>query len=113
MNNYAFSVRLPSQLYLNKTEGLCGNCNGDGSDDACKLNGEKTTVVDDFALSWLVEEQVQNEPAVCAVVPQRQCPPVPPEQDPCLQILEKPAFQVGDETKRRLRLDSTEVSVCL
>ncbi|XP_064455887.1 hemocytin-like isoform X2 [Ornithodoros turicata] len=58
--NYGFSIELPSFLYFNKTEGLCGVCNFDPSDDFLPRNGPVTQDVKSFAYSWLVDGTPEN-----------------------------------------------------
>ncbi|CAN7937256.1 unnamed protein product, partial [Ixodes hexagonus] len=61
--NYGFSIELPSFTYFNKTEGLCGVCNFDESDDLLHRNGRTSTDIPSFAYSWLVE----GTPEICRV----------------------------------------------
>ncbi|KAM7301527.1 hemocytin [Ixodes scapularis] len=61
--NYGFSIELPSFTYFNKTEGLCGVCNFDQSDDLLHKNGRLSTDIPSFAYSWLVE----GTPEICKV----------------------------------------------
>jgi von Willebrand factor len=97
-HNFAFSVRVPSQLYLNKTEGLCGSCNGNSSDDMCKPDGQLTEDVNEFGLSWLVKNLLQDSPQKdeesCQVQPQPECIPPPPEDDLCLKLVDDSTFKV-------------------
>ncbi|XP_076328323.1 hemocytin-like [Tachypleus tridentatus] len=51
--NFGFYIELPSKYYWNSTEGLCGICNFDASDDMYHRNGYVTDNVEDFAYSWL------------------------------------------------------------
>ena len=97
--NYGFTVRVPSHLYLNKTEGLCGNCNGDVDDDLTKPDGMLADDADQFGLSWLVKsllDQPYALPAedVCQVIPQKECDLLPPSEDPCFQLIDSHIFQV-------------------
>lgn len=85
-----FKVRLPSQLYLNKTEGLCGNCNNEVDDDAFS---------NEIGLNWLVNKLLRESPngeeeELCQVVPQPECKPLNPESDPCLKLLDSDLFKV-------------------
>ena len=95
--NYGFKVRVPSQLYLNKTEGLCGNCNGNPDDDMCKPKGVPAEDVDQFGLSWLANSLLKNpveEEGSCQVQPESDCQLLPPDQDPCLKLITNPVFEV-------------------
>lgn len=87
-----FKIRLPSQLYLNKTEGLCGNCNNEETDDAFS---------NEVSLNWLVSKLLK-EPSLslplgeelCQVLPQPECKPLHPDRDPCLKLLDSDLFKV-------------------
>lgn len=87
-----FKIRLPSQLYLNKTEGLCGNCNNEETDDAFS---------NEVGLNWLVSKLLK-EPSLslplgeelCQVLPQPECKPLHPDSDPCLKLLDSDLFKV-------------------
>ncbi|XP_071943772.1 hemocytin-like, partial [Antedon mediterranea] len=50
-----FNVMIPSSRYFNQTEGLCGICNSDPSDDLTMPNGTITENTAEFGFSWLVE----------------------------------------------------------
>jgi len=47
-----FSIKMPSHLYYDKTEGLCGSCNGDTTDDMAAPDGNIPVNADEFAKSW-------------------------------------------------------------
>lgn len=89
MYSKAFKVRLPSQLYLNKTEGLCGNCNSELEDD---------TMSNQVGLGWLVSKLLREPPTgvedLCQITSQPECIPLSPEQDPCLKLLDSDLFKV-------------------
>lgn len=89
MYSRGFKVRLPSQLYLNKTEGLCGNCHSEASADVWD---------DQIGLNWLVSKVLRESPNgeedLCQVAPQPECTLLPPEADPCLQLLDSELFKV-------------------
>jgi len=99
-SSYAFTVRVPSHLYLDKTEGLCGNCNGDAKDDMTRPDGVMADDADQFGLSWLVQsllEQPYTLPAedACQVIPHKECDLLPPSEDPCFKLIDSSVFQVG------------------
>lgn len=98
LESRSFRVRLPSQLYLNKTEGLCGNCNGYSNDDLHAPNGDLVKDSEEFGLNWLVKKLLRDPPSGeenwCHALPQPECLPPPPDQDPCLKLLEDNAFKV-------------------
>lgn len=89
MYSRGFKVRLPSQLYLNKTEGLCGNCNSEIDDDSMSNQA---------GLGWLVSKLLREPPTgeedLCQIAPQPECTPLNPDQDPCLKLLDSDLFKV-------------------
>ena len=51
--NYVMHIDIyPTPAEFNNVEGLCGNFNGDPSDDFVMSDGSKTTSTDEFSLSW-------------------------------------------------------------
>ncbi|XP_046389468.1 hemocytin isoform X2 [Ischnura elegans] len=90
-DNFAFVIRLPSHLYANKTEGLCGNCNKNKMDDMKTSKGNITEDADEFGLSWLVDLPPGKEEK-CGVAVVSECQPLPPQQDPCLHLLDEKKF---------------------
>lgn len=50
--NQGFSIKIPSHLYYDKTEGLCGSCNGDNTDDMATPDGNIPINADEFVKSW-------------------------------------------------------------
>ncbi|XP_071530011.1 hemocytin-like isoform X2 [Panulirus ornatus] len=89
LENFGFSIRIPSHLYFNKTEGLCGNCNYNDKDDLNAKSIGLVDSVDTFGLSWLLE----NEPKTCGVLKKEgPCVPLPPDQDPCAAIMNEDIF---------------------
>lgn len=50
--NQGFSIKMPSHLYYNKTEGLCGSCNADSTDDMAAPDGNIPINADEFVISW-------------------------------------------------------------
>ncbi|GAB6030548.1 hypothetical protein CHUAL_007413 [Chamberlinius hualienensis] len=67
--NYGFEIRLPSEVYYNKTEGLCGNCNFNNSDDFVTKEGKLTNNTDEFGFSWVAKppEQFESINEICLV----------------------------------------------
>nr|XP_045582104.1 hemocytin-like isoform X3 [Procambarus clarkii] len=88
LENHQFTIRLPSYLYFNKTEGLCGNCNHDKKDDLVAKGVGLVESVDTFGQSWLLE----GEANTCSVLEKESCQPLPPDQDPCLYIMDEDIF---------------------
>lgn len=87
------SVKAPSHKYGGKMEGLCGNCDGDPDDDFRTPDGTKAKDENDMGLSWLYENlpggQTREQ---CDSVKEDACPPLPPDSDPCLQLLDVNKF---------------------
>jgi len=54
--NQGFSIKMPSHLYYDKTEGMCGSCNGDSTDDMAAPDGTISVNVDEFVKSWKANE---------------------------------------------------------
>ncbi|XP_069683352.1 hemocytin isoform X2 [Periplaneta americana] len=88
-HSYAFAVRLPSHTFGHRTEGLCGNCNGDDGDDMRTRNGTITSDPNEFGLSWL--HPLVSETG-CTVPPEFPCKPLPPDEDPCFDVLDEERF---------------------
>lgn len=90
LENYGFSVKVPSRLYFNKTEGLCGNCNFKDDDDFVAQGTGLVESSDVFGRSWLLE----GEPSTCGVLEKdtTSCIPLPPDEDPCLRIMDENLF---------------------
>ncbi|XP_072943853.1 hemocytin-like [Epargyreus clarus] len=90
-SNMEFTVRVPSSVYGNQTEGLCGVC--DGFEE--HLTTSNGTITDDFEVygkSWQATPEVLQ---ALEVPPQQQCgelpppppcEPPPPESNPCYNI---------------------------
>jgi hypothetical protein len=59
-------------------------------DDFKTINGTVTRDTDEFGKSWL--EPLSSETG-CTVIPEHGgCIPLPPDQDPCLKILDEERF---------------------
>nr|CAI5831317.1 unnamed protein product [Callosobruchus analis] len=87
------SVKAPSHKYRSRLEGLCGNCNSDPSDDTRTPQGERVTDGEELGLSWLYENlpggQTREQ---CAPPKQEECSPLPPSDDPCVQLVDVNKF---------------------
>jgi len=90
--NAGFKVRLPSQTYLNKTEGLCGNCNDDVKDDLYGLESQS----DRLGLNWVVTKLLEgdNQDSECGISPKSECTPLHPDVDPCFKLVTSDIFKV-------------------
>ena len=97
MYSRGFKVRLPSQLYLNKTEGLCGNCNPESTDEIWD---------NQQGLNWLVSKVLRESPVgdedFCQVAPQLECTPLEPSRDPCLKLLDSDVFKVTSSSLKKI-----------
>lgn len=60
-SNYGFAIELPSKLYYNSTEGLCGVCNFIKNDDFYHRDGYIEENINDFASSWFVNSGIETE----------------------------------------------------
>ncbi|KAG4071830.1 hypothetical protein HA402_005991 [Bradysia odoriphaga] len=96
-DDMSFSISLPSVKYGSKLEGLCGDCNGYPDDDL-KVNPKakdiKTNNFNDVIKSWLSDDPALPNGNECLSeeVAEIDCIPLPPDQDPCLEILNEEAF---------------------
>lgn len=80
-------------------EGLCGDCNGDATDDI-KLNPKKTTIISgteptikEFANSWLADEpKLGKNEELCHTDDEAKCQPLSPDLDPCFKIMDESIF---------------------
>lgn len=59
--NQGFSIKMPSHLYYDKTEGLCGSCNGDNTDDMAAPDGNIPINSDEFVKSWKANGTGNND----------------------------------------------------
>lgn len=97
-NDLSFSIKIPSVKYSNSVEGLCGNCNGDPSDDLKPnpkhLDKLKSNDLSEILQSWLADEPALNlkEKCVSETKIADECIPIPPDNDPCLQLLDQTSF---------------------
>lgn len=93
--NFAFTLKLPSHIFSDVTEGLCGNCNADAEAGFEKRDGEITHDVEEFGRSWLVEDlstQLGLSDQTCFSNRQPQCTPPPADEDICKKLLDLPEF---------------------
>lgn len=92
-------MKAPSHRYGGQLEGLCGDCNGDPSDDIKTRDGKKPIDINDFALSWLYENLPGGQsPEQCLNQKDEECPPLPLDTDPCIQLIDINKFgQVSPE----------------
>lgn len=96
-DDMSFSINLPSIKYESKLEGLCGDCNGNPDDDI-KLNPKasniKTDHFNDIINSWLADDPAlpKEEECISEEIVEMDCIPLPPEDDPCFEILDEATF---------------------
>ncbi|XP_070621281.1 mucin-5B-like isoform X2 [Erythrolamprus reginae] len=55
-NGYVFLILLPHKLFQDNTEGQCGSCSNDRSDDCRKPNGQKASSCSEMAIYWQVPD---------------------------------------------------------
>lgn len=97
-DDLSFSIKIPSFKYSNKVEGFCGNCNGNPNDDLKpnpKHDGKMSpTNTNEILQTWLADESVINSTEKCVSSSEdiADCIPLPPEKDPCLQLLNPQTF---------------------
>jgi len=88
--NFAFTLKLPSHIFSDNTEGLCGSCNTDAESGFEKRDGKITNDVEEFGKSWLVEDlltQLGWSDQTCSSNHQLQCTPPSEEEDLCKKFL--------------------------
>nr|XP_053625822.1 hemocytin isoform X2 [Plodia interpunctella] len=96
-----FSVKLPTHLYSNRTEGLCGACGG-SEPVLLTRNGTVTDDVDEFGSSWQASAAAlaalgahahAHAHAECgAPSPPPPCVPPPSESNPCYTLFNPDIF---------------------
>ncbi|KAL3219654.1 hypothetical protein MRX96_030208 [Rhipicephalus microplus] len=84
----AFSIHVPSKNFFNKTEGLCGNCNGQPDDDKKKKDGTISDDLIDFICSW----ETQLLPEQCVMNFTGVEPTAPPPPGACSEMLDRSVF---------------------
>lgn len=94
----AFTIRVPSIKYGAKMEGLCGDCNGNPSDDL-RANPKakkpaKSDSVRDVIQTWLADEPKLPKEQQCISQDEAEnsCIALNPDQDPCFEILDEKTF---------------------
>uniref|UniRef100_A0A481MQJ2 Hemolectin n=1 Tax=Nipponaphis monzeni TaxID=196483 RepID=A0A481MQJ2_9HEMI len=93
--NQGFSIKMPSHLYYDKTEGLCGSCNGDSMDDMAAPDGNIPMNVDEFVKSWKANETDLGhcENIFTATKEKEDTCSIPkPDVDPCLKLMDSKIF---------------------
>lgn len=93
--NQGFSIKMPSHLYYNKTEGLCGSCNGDSTDDMAAPDGNIPINADEFVTSWKENgtKFEQCEAIITEVKEKEEMCSIPnPDVDPCLKLMDSKLF---------------------
>lgn len=97
-DDLSFSIKIPSVKYGSNVEGLCGNCNGDPSDDLKpnpkRLDKVKSSDLNEILQTWLADEPALNLKEKCLSETKitEECVPLPPDNDPCLQLLDSNTF---------------------
>ncbi|XP_041977645.1 hemocytin isoform X2 [Aricia agestis] len=114
-----YSIRMPSHIYANRTEGLCGVCAGDQP----QLITSNGTATDDFELygkSWqaspetLTTLEVPPQEQCGELPPEPECVPPAPEHNPCLQLNNADKFgQCLALIDSQPYLEACETELCL
>ncbi|XP_015177061.1 PREDICTED: hemocytin [Polistes dominula] len=116
--NFAFTIRVPSRIFGDAIEGLCGNCNNDIEDDLKQQDGKITNNVEQFGKSWLVNSlpfdyhlDIQN----CISKQSKQEPICNQlgENDSCNQILSTVFAQCHDLVDPDPYLSICQDSLCM
>ncbi|XP_070397542.1 SCO-spondin-like [Dermacentor albipictus] len=84
----AFTIHVPSKNFFNRTEGLCGNCNGQPDDDKKKKDGTISDDLLDFICSW----ETQLSPEECVMNFTGVEPTAPPPPGACSEMLDRSVF---------------------
>lgn len=99
LEDLSFSIKIPSIKYRNQVEGLCGNCNGDPNDDIIANTKytnkiESPTDLNEILQTWVADEPALKLNKTCNsdVQVADDCVPLPPDEDPCLEILNQDTF---------------------
>lgn len=95
----SFAIRVPSIRYGSKMEGLCGDCNGDPSDDLkfnpkAKQSVKSSNSTRDIIQSWLADEPKLPKEQNCISQDKAvsDCIPLPPDDDPCMELIDEEVF---------------------
>ncbi|XP_059045233.1 hemocytin [Achroia grisella] len=90
-----FTVNVPSYIYNNRTEGLCGVCGGQDT-ALVTSNGTVTEDIDEYGESWQATGEVvralQVPAGACGATPPPACGPPPPDDNPCLALYNAALF---------------------
>merc|ERR1712015_271233 len=86
--DYSWSLEVPYSRYFNRTEGLCGVCNNDQSDELTNREGEVEEKEFDFAMSWLVTENKTD-----CYKPAEECSHPAPAKE--CELLKSPLFELS------------------
>lgn len=92
--NFAFTLKLPSHIFDDATEGLCGSCNADAGFK--KRDGQITDNAEEFGKSWLADDlptELGLSDRTCTSERAVRCEPPPTDQDICKKLLNLAEFQ--------------------
>lgn len=93
--NFAFNLKLPSHIFDDATEGLCGSCNTEETGFK-KHDNEITNDAEEFSKSWLADDlltEIGLSNQACSSKPRAQCIPPPANLDICRKLLDLVEFQ--------------------
>ncbi|KAL0894249.1 hypothetical protein ABMA27_014259 [Loxostege sticticalis] len=98
LSKMELSVRVPTYLYSNRTEGLCGVCAG-SHEHLITANGTSTDDLEEYGKSWqaspaaLTALDIPPEQQQCdQPPPPPPCTPPPPEENPCYNLYNPEVF---------------------
>ncbi|XP_026679243.1 hemocytin-like [Diaphorina citri] len=86
---------LPSHLYYDATQGLCGSCNLNQTDDLALANGIVADSVDQFVTGWKyldVNKSLGFNDMCLVATHEKECMPPPVHVDPCMVLLDEIRF---------------------
>lgn len=85
----AFSVKIPPILHRSAVEGLCGQCAG-----PLETEDKEMTEMDikKYRAPASVLKKLDIQEDECMEKPKEKCWPPPPNEDPCLKILDQNRF---------------------
>ncbi|XP_063173884.1 mucin-2 [Candoia aspera] len=91
-NGMAFTIRMPYAFFANNTQGQCGKCNNDMTDDCMLRDGTLAPSCEIMADDWIISDP---EKPHCNHMPPTLTPPVPPSCKPSqlCELLKGSVFQ--------------------
>uniref|UniRef100_A0ACB8G2N8 Uncharacterized protein n=1 Tax=Sphaerodactylus townsendi TaxID=933632 RepID=A0ACB8G2N8_9SAUR len=98
-NGMAFTIRLPYQIFGNNTQGQCGTCTNNQTDDCRLPNGTLASTCEVMADNWIVNDPSKPQ---CVPLLQPSGPPTTPPLGPCkpsplCELLKESVFKTCHE----------------